>query len=77
VRGNKMLTKLRKKARLSQGDVAKMLGVTNSFVSQWENNRRHPPAKKIKELAKILKCEVDFLSKVILTNKIKKLRDKK
>lgn len=51
----------RKKAGLSQMDVAKALGITAGAVSMWEIGMTRPKSDKLVALADILKCTVDEL----------------
>jgi transcriptional regulator with XRE-family HTH domain len=43
----------RKESGLSQKEVAKMLGIHQSNVSDWENNVSRPDYEKLIELSKI------------------------
>lgn len=51
----------RKKAGLSQLDVAKALGITTGAVSMWENGMTQPRPDKLVALADLFKCTVDEL----------------
>lgn len=53
----------RKKAGLTQAEVAKALGVSNAAVSLWENGETMPAGKRLLEIAKLYKCTVDKLLK--------------
>ena len=53
----------RKKAGLTQMQVAKKLKITDSAVCQWESGDTMPTAKRLVELAKLYKCTVDKLLK--------------
>jgi len=71
--GDKLL-KLRKEAKLSQENVAEILGVTRQTVSNWELNQTTPDLEQAKELSKIYKTSLDELVendvKTILTEKV-------
>ena len=54
---------LRKKANISQEEIAKRLNVTQGAISQWEKGITRPTADKLPELAKILGCTIDELYK--------------
>ncbi|EQB89764.1 Cro/Cl family transcriptional regulator [Clostridium sp. BL8] len=59
--GNK-IKHLRKKAGLSQDDLAAKLGVSQKSICNYENNTRFPKGQKvIKELADIFNVTVDYL----------------
>lgn len=53
---------LRKKAGVTQSELAEQLGYkTASIIAMWENGERKPPSDKLPELAKILGCSIDDL----------------
>lgn len=51
----------RKKAGLTQMEVAKALGVSDAAVCQWEKGETMPSSKRLPEIAKLYKCTVDKL----------------
>ncbi len=51
----------RKQLGLSQYDLAKMLGVDQTAVHNWERGKAMPTAKRLPAIAKILNCSVDDL----------------
>ena len=53
----------RKRAGLTQMEVAKQLGITDSAVNQWETGKTTPNTKRLGELAKLYNCTVDELLK--------------
>ena len=53
----------RKRAGLTQMEVAKQLGVTDSAVNQWETGKTTPNTKRLSELARLYNCTVDELLK--------------
>ena len=53
----------RKRAGYTQMEVAKMLGVTDSAVNQWETGKTLPNTKRLSELARLYNCTVDELLK--------------
>jgi len=59
--GNKIL-ELRKKANLSQEQLAEKLNVTRQTISKWELNETTPDIKQAKELSKIFKISLDELT---------------
>ncbi len=54
------LKKARKEARLKQGDVARKLGRTQSYISKIEAGQRRIDTVQLKELAAIYKKKIDF-----------------
>jgi transcriptional regulator with XRE-family HTH domain len=53
--------RLRKRAKMTQVELAEALGVTQSNISQWENGMAFPSAGKLPMIAKILGCTIDEL----------------
>ena len=54
------LIEARKKANLTQKDVAKLLGRTQSFVSKIEAGQRRIDIVQLKEFAKLYKKKLDY-----------------
>jgi transcriptional regulator with XRE-family HTH domain len=50
----KKILRLRKKAKLTQEQLAKLLGVTQGAVAQWENGLTHPAFNMLPRLAAAL-----------------------
>ena len=55
---NKRIARFRKKAKLSQSQLAKAVGVSRCAVSAWEVGRATPKAIWLKPLAKALSCQI-------------------
>lgn len=53
----------RKKAGLTQMDVAKALGISDAAVALWETGKTMPAAKRLAEIANLFGCTVDDLLK--------------
>ncbi|MCR5108127.1 MAG: helix-turn-helix domain-containing protein [Lachnospiraceae bacterium] len=68
----KKLTKLRTAKKMTQKDVAALMGVNNSTYSRYEKDQLTPTAEKYEKLAKILGCETSYL-----TEEIEKAAEKK
>ena len=49
---NKNIAKYRKKAKLTQEQLAKMMKVERTTVSAWELGKANPPVSRLKLLAK-------------------------
>jgi len=47
------ISKLRKAKKLSQGELAKILGVNRSYISTLENGSRNPSVETLQKIAKI------------------------
>lgn len=56
------ITELRKKSKLSQGQLASLLDVSRQAVSKWENDLSCPDTLKMIQLADILDTEVEYLA---------------
>ncbi|MDE7230493.1 MAG: helix-turn-helix domain-containing protein, partial [Oscillospiraceae bacterium] len=53
--------KYRKKAGLTQEQLAERLGVTRQAVSRWESDAAYPETDKIVRMAQILEVSCDYL----------------
>lgn len=51
----------RENAGYTQTDLAKMLDIAQSAISNWENGKTLPRASLLPKLAGIFGCSVDFL----------------
>ena len=52
---------LRKKAKMTLEDVAKLIGVSYQTVSNWENGVTEPDIQSIKKLASYFSVTTDYL----------------
>ena len=52
---------MREHLEITQTELAKMLGVTQGAVSQWEKGMTRPDIKFLPKLAEILDCTTDEL----------------
>jgi DNA-binding XRE family transcriptional regulator len=57
------IKKFRKKKKLSQSDIAKIMEVKQNTVSQWETEERKPNVIQAIKLAEILETTVECLYK--------------
>lgn len=57
------IKEVRKKKKLSQSDIAKIMKVKQNTISQWELDRTLPNVKYAIELARILEITVEELYK--------------
>ena len=57
------IREFRKKQKLSQSDIAKIIKVKQNTISQWELDRTLPNVKQAIKLANILGTTVDKLYK--------------
>ncbi|NLY11818.1 MAG: helix-turn-helix transcriptional regulator [Firmicutes bacterium] len=46
---------------LTQGDLAKALGISRSTIASWESNRRTPELKAVETIADFFEVSIDFL----------------
>ena len=53
----------RKKKKLKQSDIANLIGVKQTTISEWENDKKMPNIKKAIKLARILETTVEDLYK--------------
>lgn len=51
----------RKKCGISQAEVARELGISDSAVCQWETGKTMPDARKLTQIAEIYGCSVSDL----------------
>lgn len=56
------IMELRKTAKLSQGQLAKDVGVSRQAVSKWENDQAYPDTGKLILLAEVLNTHVEYLA---------------
>jgi len=55
------LKEIRKKLGITQGELASLIGVSETTVWNWENGRREPRSTEINKLAKVLGVSVSYL----------------
>ncbi len=54
--------KLRQQRKMSQQELARLVGVNQSFISKMENGEQtNPNAETLKQLARTLGCTTDYL----------------
>ena len=56
------ILELRKQQNLSQGALAKSLGISRQAVSKWENGASVPDMQNLIQLAEVLDTEVEYLA---------------
>ena len=65
-RPGRMLKGLRLRAEMTQKELAEAIGVPQSHISEYEQNKRRVPLGKTKELAKLLKSvPSNFIGQVL------------
>ena len=57
-----MIKNLRKTKEWSLKETAKLLGISESFLSQIENNKRKPSLELIKAIANLFECNADEIA---------------
>ena len=55
------IEKKRKEKKITQGDLARELGVTQGAISQWEKGLTEPAIKYLVNMAVFFECTVDEL----------------
>ena len=55
------ISELRMSKRLTQKELADILGVSPSYVGQWESGARIVPTEKVVEIAKYFDVSTDYL----------------
>ena len=59
----KSIKEYRKALKISQDGLAKMLGVSQGAVAQWEKGKTHPAYDKLMKIAEVFGVSVDELMK--------------
>lgn len=55
------LKSLRIKQNITQVELANVLGIKQSTLSDWENHKIAPKAERLPDIAKALNCTIDEL----------------
>ncbi len=55
------IKELRQSKKMTQAELAKLLGIDRTTVTQWEIGKNMPRAKMLLQLADIFECDVDYL----------------
>lgn len=55
------MRKFRRKALMTQAEMANALGYTSSAVTMWESGTRKPPSDLIPKIAEVLNCSIEDL----------------
>jgi len=55
------LKALRQARNLTQEELAKLVDVDRTTVTQWENGKNYPRVDTLIKLAQVLRCNVDTL----------------
>ena len=58
-----LLCELRMKAKLTQGELAIKLGVTNKAISKWENGKAKPTTDTLKKISILFNIPIEKLLK--------------
>lgn len=56
-----LIRRARQARDILQDDLAKQLGVAVSTLSDWERDKREPPASSLREMCRILHVSADVL----------------
>ena len=72
----KALADSRKKAGLSQGEVASRLGYTSpQFISNWERGLSSPPVPTLKKIATMYKVNADKIFTMVMDLTVERTRE--
>lgn len=55
------IKKLRIQSKLTQSELAKLLGVRQSTVAMWESGKNAPRSETLPKIAKLFGCQIDDL----------------
>ena len=69
-----MIATLRKEKKLTQAEVAEMMGVTDKAVSKWERDLSFPDINTLPKLAELFDMTFDELMQVKVDTKKKKIQ---
>lgn len=58
----------RKKANMTQEELAQRLNVTNKAIWSWEHNRTEPKAEIVQKMLQVFGCSIEDLTKQININ---------
>ena len=67
---SKKIVNLRKKNKLSQNDLSKIIGVNISNISEWENDKKMPTLEIVDKLSKLYNLK---LTDLLVDNQNKKI----
>ena len=62
---------------LTQGDLAKALGISRSTIASWESNRRTPELKAVETIADFFEVSIDFLLGALIIRAVEQMNTKK
>lgn len=69
------IKQLRKKQKMTQSELGKILNIAKSNVSQYENNINTPDINMLKKISKVFDVSLDYLVGFTNDNKIKNDKD--
>lgn len=49
----------RRRRRMKQTDLAKLIYCTNETISNWENGKTYPTAFFLKKMSEVFECSID------------------
>ena len=55
------LRELRKKRKMTQGELARLTGLSPSAIGMYEQNRREPDTQTLKRFSEVFSVPVDYL----------------
>jgi transcriptional regulator with XRE-family HTH domain len=57
----KRISGLREQKQITQGDLARIIGVTRSALSHYENDRRQPDYETLIKIAKFFSVSIEYV----------------
>ena len=61
------LRNLREKAKISQSEIAKIIGTSQSYYAQYESGKRAIPFERVITLARYYNISIDYIAGLIDT----------
>lgn len=58
-----LIKERREKIRLNQEELGEILGVSQSYISRWENGKAYPRFPELKVMADLFDCTIEELYK--------------
>lgn len=66
------ISQLREERKLTQGELARIIGVTRAGLSHYENDRRQPAYETLKRIASYFNVSVEYVLEGIEEQKSRK-----
>jgi transcriptional regulator with XRE-family HTH domain len=63
MKGGELIREARKRARVSQRDLAELLGTTQAVIARWETGKRSPAFERVVEAVRA--CGLDLAVRIV------------